>query len=121
MDMRGHADRCCSHGNCDGHGHPRRTGTARSESTARAWSKAWAAGVDQERSDMAKYLVTVTRDCTESTRVDVEAKDASAARTAALEETNLHPERFTWVQDECSGSNAEPYLADPDGCVEEQG
>lgn len=66
---------------------------------------------------MPKFNVTITRDTTESTTVDVEAPDAAVARHLALEEALTAPSNFDWVQDDCSGGEA--YLADPDGCVSE--
>ncbi len=61
---------------------------------------------------MAKYLVTVTRNTTESTIVDVEAADANEANIRAIEEARNNPSAFNWVADE--GNFAEPYLPDPD-------
>lgn len=61
-----------------------------------------------------KYRIPITRDCTETTWVDVEAVDAKAARDAALEEASQSPEAFEWVADDCSGGQSEPYFAGDD-------
>lgn len=59
-----------------------------------------------------RYFVTITRDTTESTRVDVEASSPEEARRLALDEANSDPNAFDWVQDDAFGGD--PYLADPD-------
>ena len=66
---------------------------------------------------MPKFNVTVTRDTTESTVVDVEADDIEHAKALALAEAHDEPGKFTWVEDDCVAG--EPYLADPDNCVED--
>ena len=60
---------------------------------------------------MPKFLVPITRDCTETTMVDVVAKNAEAARDAALAEAIQSPENFDWTHDDCSGNQSEPYFA----------
>lgn len=67
---------------------------------------------------MAKFNVLVTRDCTESTIVDVEADSPEEARELALEEARNAAANFDWTRDECSEDA--PYLADPDQCVENE-
>jgi hypothetical protein len=63
---------------------------------------------------MTKYLVTVTRDCTESTTVEVEAASAEEARRLGRQEVANEPEGFNWVADECSGNFQEPYATGAD-------
>lgn len=60
---------------------------------------------------MARYYVTVTRDCTETTVVDVEADGPDEAEANALDEAGSHPSRFDWVRDECS--EGEAYIPAP--------
>lgn len=61
-----------------------------------------------------KYLVPITRDCTETTNIDVEANSPEEARDKALEEANESPGNFDWTADECSGNQADPYFAGDD-------
>lgn len=63
---------------------------------------------------MPKFTVPITRDCTETTMVDVIAENATGARDLALVEAVRTPEAFEWVADECSGNQAEPYFAGGD-------
>ena len=61
-----------------------------------------------------RYNVPITRDCTETTIVDVEADSPEEARDKALAEAEASPEEFEWTADECSGNQAEPYFAGDD-------
>lgn len=64
-----------------------------------------------------KFNVTVTRDTTESTTVDVEADSAEEAEAKALDEANQDANAFDWVADDCSGGD--PYIGDPGNAAEE--
>lgn len=61
-----------------------------------------------------KYSVPITRDCTETTNIDVEADSPEDARDKALAEAGESPHDFEWVADECSGNQAEPYFSGDD-------
>lgn len=65
---------------------------------------------------MPKYNVLVTRDCTESTTVDVEADDPEEAKEKALNEALYRGHLFDWTPDDGSGGGDTPYLADEDEC-----
>lgn len=69
---------------------------------------------------MPKYLVPVTRNCTETTNVDVEAANAEEAMEKALDEVRENEGNFNWVYDDGSGGGDEPYIADdnPDNIEE---
>lgn len=60
---------------------------------------------------MPKFFVTVTRDTTESTTVDIVADSAAEAERLALEEATASPHNFDWAPDECSGGD--PYIPAP--------
>lgn len=61
---------------------------------------------------MPKFFVTVTRDTTESTIVDVEAPTKHEAIAKALAEARDNPGAFDWEADECVAG--EPYIGDED-------
>jgi hypothetical protein len=61
---------------------------------------------------MKRYRLLVTRNCTESTVVDVSALDKQSAQDKALAEAQSFPERFTWTLDDGSGGCDLPYLGD---------
>jgi hypothetical protein len=63
---------------------------------------------------MAKFNILVTRDCTETTTVDVEAVTLEEAKAKALEEANNEPWSFEWVHDDNSGDQSEPYVTGSD-------
>jgi hypothetical protein len=58
---------------------------------------------------MKRYSVLVTRDCTESTEVEVMAKNKAEARDRALEIASRGPTSYIWTQND---NNSEPYLGD---------
>lgn len=64
---------------------------------------------------MNRYLVPVTRNCTETTHVDVEASSVEEAMEKALVEASRKPWDFDWVYDDGSGGGDEPYIADDSG------
>lgn len=64
---------------------------------------------------MPKFNVIVTRDCTESTVVDVEAIDAAHAKELALAEAMSSPHDFEWKPDDFSGDQSLPAVT---GCDE---
>lgn len=63
---------------------------------------------------MAKFIILITRDVTESTRVDVEAETQTEAIAKALREAREAPHEFDWTRDDCIGG--EPYHAGGDEC-----
>ena len=67
---------------------------------------------------MSKFNVIVTRDCTESTTVDVIAADRQEASAKAQAEARAHPSRFDWVHDDGSGGFDVPYVAGGDAVTE---
>ena len=70
---------------------------------------------------MPKFIVPITRDCTETTNVDVEAVNVEEAVDKALAEVEQSPQDFDFVLDDGSGADA-PYFAGDDDyeSVEEQ-
>lgn len=64
---------------------------------------------------MPKFNVLVTRDCTESTVVDVEAATEAQARKQAWREIMNGPGNFDWVVDDGSGHWSKPKIT---GCEE---
>lgn len=65
---------------------------------------------------MARYSVMVTRDCTESVAVEIEASSAAEAEALALTAVSLRPDAFEWQPDECSADQSEPYTNGADLC-----
>lgn len=64
---------------------------------------------------MPKFTVTVTRETTESTTIEVEAADASEAEDLALEQASAdYGANVEWSHDECSGMQSEPYTTNCD-------
>ena len=59
---------------------------------------------------MAQYTVIVTRDVTESTCIQVEARTPDEAEDAALEALNAG--EYTWETDEGSWNSGSPYVTD---------
>lgn len=66
---------------------------------------------------MPKYRVLLTRACTESTEVTVEAEDADAAEQKAVADRALW-EAADWRFNEGS-DDGEVFICDPGGCAEE--
>ena len=59
---------------------------------------------------MKRYSVLVTRDCTESTEVEVMARNKADAAELALSAASHGPTSYEWTQnDNCP---SEPYLGD---------
>ena len=57
-----------------------------------------------------KFSVIVTRDCTESTTVEVNAKSRSAAEEKALAIASANDgSDVEWEPDDCSGMQSDPY------------
>lgn len=64
---------------------------------------------------MPKFNIPVTRDCTETTMVDVEAATVEDAIHEALVEANDEPWKFDWTHDDNSGDqNVAEFVGDPD-------
>ena len=58
---------------------------------------------------MPRFMVLITRDVTESTRVTVEAADAEAAESAALKALSASSDAI-WTLDEGSWNIGDPYV-----------
>lgn len=58
---------------------------------------------------MPRYSVTITRDITESTVVEVEAETKELAETVAIEKLWLNDDA-EWILDEGSWNDGDPYV-----------
>ena len=65
---------------------------------------------------MPKFSVCLTRDCTESVWIVVEATDREDAVETAMDQSRGP---LAWEHDDCSGGPA--YIADPDSTEEVRG
>lgn len=63
---------------------------------------------------MPKFNVPVTRECTQTTMVDVEAANVEEAVAKAVEEASSEHYNFEWTLDDNSGDSNEPYFAGDD-------
>lgn len=60
---------------------------------------------------MPAFMVTVTRDTTESITFEMNGSTMALAEAAALADATENPHDFNWVADDCTGG--EPYLSAP--------
>ncbi len=63
---------------------------------------------------MPKFIVPITRNCTETTNVDVEADTVEEAVEKALDEVRDDSTAFDFVYDDGSGGCDDPYFAGDD-------
>lgn len=67
---------------------------------------------------MPHYRVFVTRDCTETAEIVVEADSVEEANEKALRLAQQHPQACEWDFDEGNECNHSPYLPDPESTEE---